>query len=510
MATKIKVHDKVLAHLSRGLYRSPASAIRELVSNAWDANATVVQINTNYPNFLRLTIQDNGDGFTKDEFREIMEGGIGNSEKRGSHSKGLRYGRSIIGRLGIGMLGIAQLTGSFTVVSKTGKDKGFRAKVRLYDLLKEKMDEDDPTIITIKKIIDLGEFDFEDFDPDTEQQGTKIIADDIHPTFAQSFQQSLKFPDFKPPPLEWEGCLDVVSKVHSLQQLGDYWRLLWELSASCPIPYLSPRSLPDGLIKDDQERLLRSKFSLVVDNRKVFKPVNLHGNKAGYTWNKIAQENKKIYGKDLSFHGYIAVQEGAQLHPDELRGVLIRIKDVAIGYYDPSLLDYRTNEGPRSRWLTGEIFVDKGLEDALNVDRDSFNRVHPEFKTIQEHIHGVLKLVFSDVWKNIDVRSKEKSKQKEKARRHQLGHVIAEAMESKVLVKTAPATDEDSSEVVIEESSSHTAITLPSQESIKTKKSNKQLAASILALFEVAMLEKTGEKRRERFSELLLSLLAKW
>lgn len=48
---KIRVHEKALAHLSRGLYRSPASALRELVSNAWDANATTVAINTNYPNF---------------------------------------------------------------------------------------------------------------------------------------------------------------------------------------------------------------------------------------------------------------------------------------------------------------------------------------------------------------------------------------------------------------------------------------------------------------------------
>jgi HSP90 family molecular chaperone len=49
---QIRVHERALAHLSRGLYRSPASALRELVSNAWDANATRVEIDTNYPNFF--------------------------------------------------------------------------------------------------------------------------------------------------------------------------------------------------------------------------------------------------------------------------------------------------------------------------------------------------------------------------------------------------------------------------------------------------------------------------
>jgi HSP90 family molecular chaperone len=62
---KIKVHEKALAHLSRGLYRSPASALRELVSNAWDANATTVTINTNYPNFYQLSVEDDGIGFKR-------------------------------------------------------------------------------------------------------------------------------------------------------------------------------------------------------------------------------------------------------------------------------------------------------------------------------------------------------------------------------------------------------------------------------------------------------------
>src|SRR5437870_393875 len=125
---KIRVHEKALAHLSRGLYRSPASALRELVSNAWDANATVVRINTNYPNFLTLSIEDNGVGFTKEEFEKLMEGGIGNSQKRPVQET-LIHGRPVIGRLGIGMLGIAQICGSFVIISRPKQGKHFRARV---------------------------------------------------------------------------------------------------------------------------------------------------------------------------------------------------------------------------------------------------------------------------------------------------------------------------------------------------------------------------------------------
>lgn len=85
MANKIKVHEKALAHLSRGLYRSPASALRELVSNAWDADATAVRVDTNFPNFFQISVEDNGQGFTKGEFQKLMEGGIGDSIKRPVH-----------------------------------------------------------------------------------------------------------------------------------------------------------------------------------------------------------------------------------------------------------------------------------------------------------------------------------------------------------------------------------------------------------------------------------------
>jgi hypothetical protein len=175
---RIRVHERALAHLSRGLYRSPASALRELVSNAWDANATRVSIDTNYPNFFQLSIEDNGDGFSRDEFESLMSGGIGNSQKR-TDEEPLKYGRPTIGRLGIGMLGIAQICGAFIVTSKPKSGKAFKARVNLYDLAKAKMDEKkselvhDATTTTdtgekiAGKIVDVGTYEFIDVGDET-------------------------------------------------------------------------------------------------------------------------------------------------------------------------------------------------------------------------------------------------------------------------------------------------------------------------------------------------------
>jgi hypothetical protein len=531
---KIKVHEKALAHLSRGLYRSPASAIRELVSNAWDANAKVVRINTNYPNFFQLSVQDNGNGFTKTDFKTLMEGGIGNSEKRSEESP-LVNDRPVIGRLGIGLLGIAQICGAFTVTSKNREGEGFRARVNLYDLLKEKLDRDDPTIVkeleTTRESeaqseadqeeyglreVDIGEYTFDkDFDPASVRRGTTIITDDIHPTFVQTFKESLNkdaFPKFKEPPADWSKALKILSGVHSLQELGDYWRLLWELSAACPIPYVSERALPRRIIVDDQERLKSYDFKVLVDGTELFKPVSLHGNPGGYTTQVIQPHATTIYGKPLAFHGYLLVQEGRQLLPDELRGILVRIKNVGIGYYDPSMLDYRFNEGPRSKWLTGEIYVDQGLEDALNIDRDSFNRFHPQFRYLQSFVHKILHTeIFPSVYKNIDARSLAKKEVKTKEHKHHLRSILAEATDKSVRFKQAREEQgEEFPLVQVQEDSDTVEIIVPDPANIKTKKTYRDLASAVLAIHEIALRERTRDNQRRLFTELLLRLLAEW
>jgi hypothetical protein len=339
-----------------------------------------------------------------------------------------------------------------------------------------------------------------------------VIADDVHPTFVRAFKESVGFNDFTKPPKEWSEALPVISRVRSLQELGDYWRLIWELAASCPVPYLDERALPRKMIATEQERLESFDFRVLVDGLELRKPVYLKGNKGGYTTIPIPRQTKKVYGKNLVFGGYIVVQEGSQLRPDELRGILIRIKNVAIGYYDPSMLDYRINQGPRSRWLTGEIFVEEGLEDALNIDRDSFNRFHPEFRVLQEHVHAVLSdEVFPEVYKKLEERSLERNKLKERNRTGVLKEAISELTSQKVKLRTGPTGGEGGIPCVdIDEGPHGLELRIPPLDDVPTRKSNRHLATSILAVYEVAAREKSRDKQRQLFTELLLKLLARW
>jgi hypothetical protein len=519
---KIIVNEKVLAHLSRGLYRSPASTIRELVSNAWDANATHVHISTGAPNFLMLSVKDNGDGFSKEDFERLMGGGIGSSLKKPKESN-LKFGRPTIGKLGIGMLGIAQICGSFRVRSKMADGTSFSAIVRLFDDLRSKVDENDPQIIhqiTEPSISDedeppvertdvmVGHYDFEDIDSDELDFGTYIFTEDVLQTFTRTFRDDIKSEGYHGPLLEWKKNIERAGKYNSLQELGDYWKLLWELSASCPIPYIDASALPKRLIRDEQKVLESYNFAVFVDGIQLFKPVYLKQNEHGYTTLSIPKQTKRVFGKDLEFEGYIAVQEGSQIRPDELRGLLLRVRNVGIGYYDQTFMDYRINQGPRSRWVTGEIYIRKGMEDALNIDRDSFNKFHPEYKVVQSYIHGVLKEdVFSEVYRKLAIRSDDRAKSRDASRDTALKATLESVMGKKVAIKHRKSAE---APVSLDSQEDKLTIELAPLDMIETKKSHRHLAEAILTIFAVADAEPNAIRRRERFSNLLLKLLKGW
>lgn len=54
--TVLKTDERVLARVTDGIYRQPSSALRELIANAYDADAEEVVISTDPPRFSRISI----------------------------------------------------------------------------------------------------------------------------------------------------------------------------------------------------------------------------------------------------------------------------------------------------------------------------------------------------------------------------------------------------------------------------------------------------------------------
>src|SRR5260221_7770420 len=128
----IQVSSRILRHISRGIYRSPAGALKELVSNSYDAGAKKVTINSGYPVIDKIIVTDNGRGMTERKFIDIMTR-IGFSEKNiGEEIEVVdskrRTKRRTIGHYGIGFLAIGQLAKKAIIISKTeGTSTGIRA-----------------------------------------------------------------------------------------------------------------------------------------------------------------------------------------------------------------------------------------------------------------------------------------------------------------------------------------------------------------------------------------------
>ena len=538
---RIKVHEKALAHLTKGLYRSPASALRELVSNAWDAEATRVEIFTFPPTFNRIVVTDDGHGFAKSDFARLMNEGIGNSTKRNpEHADNAATRRPVLGRLGIGLMGIAQICSRFRVISRPRDGEPFAAEVRILDHLRRRLDEEAAEAVLTddrraSKTVFIGTWDYVDLGPDDGFRGTRVIVTHPLPSFRRSFVTTLRpvaagveeheaqmsarldaaatpseaDVDEAMPPLEWESFLREASTKESIAMRGAYWQFLWELATSVPVRYVDKNAVPDRAIATDQKRLCDYKFRVFVDTRELFKPIYLDPKWVhGYTVDRFAEDLGVVSGQHVKLHGYLTVKEAKQLLPSEVRGILIRVKDVAVGGYDPSLLDWQTNQGPRSRWLTGEIFVEDGLEDAMNVDRDSFNQYHPEYLAVQNVVHQHLRKLFKQSYPKIQDRTESRDSQRASARRTLLQEAAVIASGGKPVSLRSRSRG---SSTAPRASANRIEVTIPKADDLRVAKNKRSFAASILAIFDIALTAgKTDNERRELFREAFLKALRRW
>jgi Histidine kinase-, DNA gyrase B-, and HSP90-like ATPase len=130
--TMLATDERVLARITDGIYRQPSSALRELISNAYDADSTEVVIQTDAPRFAQISIRDNGQGLSPEVLEHLVKH-IGGSVKRSEEGQELGVtaktdkdhspgGRQLIGKLGIGLFSVAQFTRHFLIITKTKGD----------------------------------------------------------------------------------------------------------------------------------------------------------------------------------------------------------------------------------------------------------------------------------------------------------------------------------------------------------------------------------------------------
>lgn len=289
--TVLKTDAKVIARVTDGIYSEPASAFRELISNAYDADATRVVIQTDRPRFSRITITDDGHGMSADAVAHLVEH-IGGSSKRTVAGAALGVtlegnallspgGRRLIGKIGIGLFSVSQLTSSFQIITKI-KDEDWRtvAAVTLRQFAEPSgtapVDEElEAGLVTI----------WQEPAADVATQGTTIVLNGLKPAArgvlrsSQTWLRVGRGSDFEPPKyhvgavrpdrehefgdgpagqesLPWtkadspRRAFDLLveavtsadattSRNPKLAEMLDYYlQMVWRLSLSAPLPYV--------------------------------------------------------------------------------------------------------------------------------------------------------------------------------------------------------------------------------------------------------------------------------
>ena len=102
----------------------------------------------------------------------------------------------------------------------------------------------------------------------------------------------------------------------------------------------------------------------------------------------------QLSGGPLEFHAYLLW--APKLVPRDRAGALIRIHGSSGTAFDDSFLRYQTREKIRVGQTSCEIFVTKGLEGALNIDRESFNYAHPHVIYLSKWLHSALTQLYSE------------------------------------------------------------------------------------------------------------------
>ncbi|MBL8803153.1 MAG: ATP-binding protein [Planctomycetes bacterium] len=409
---QITASEKIIADISTGIYRTPAAALKELIANAYDADATEVRISTDVPRFSQLVVKDDGSGMALERFLEVLQH-IGGSRKRLDSPSGLTpiHKRKFIGRIGIGLLAVAQLGQRFYVSSTVkGQKTRFLAEVDLRPFHKEdaalrRLGGDRPE--NDDDIIDIGSVRYVDGLPETADSHYTVITvpDPKAGLISEMLSQMRDFVGSKPHftlTNRARTFRKIVETVQSSKRadivLDSYHYLAWEIGLLCPVKYLDGGPFKQGSRRVEGAEGIGleepKNFKVLLDGLDVRRPILFPNPRAvGYSgpdpivhpisWKHIVAK------RPVEITGYIYVQ---QPHVDahELNGVQLRVRGVGVGPYDKSLLGYPYDEGIKFGQVSGEIYVKEGLESALNIDRSSFRETDPHYLAIRAHLWHLL------------------------------------------------------------------------------------------------------------------------
>lgn len=347
--TTITVDKRIVKILSGSTYQNFPKALKEVIINSYDADATEVKIEVDTQNGV-IIIEDNGNGMNEDDlsFYFRIAGRPRNKEEY------TRSGRRIVGQFGVGFLAVFPFCMKYEIESKM---KG-SAEIVFAEIPASNYFTQENKLKNVNDILIQGGKKNDDTKISISYTAIKLSG--FTELTSEFFKIDSNFPKNKSSVLSYCG-LD---------------KLKWELSEDLPIEYtenelnvlFGKSSNIKFNVKLNGEQLTRPVFGINILDK------NLH-------------EFEQI--GNIKFKYFIST-DYKSIKPVEARFIKIRNLDVGVG----RRTDFETTMegGGRSRLhhLTGEIHVLEGLNDLISVSRDQFN-FSPDYEKMKKFFQKKLR-----------------------------------------------------------------------------------------------------------------------
>jgi hypothetical protein len=381
----MKVGSQILKYMSEGIYSSPAGSLKELISNSFDSDSPTVDLVIKEDEII---VKDEGHGMNWKDFDQDFTF-ISKSIKRRKKDRTEIYNRPIIGFLGIGFISVSELCDTMIIKScKKNEDKFFIAEIDFSKFREPLTEEKDFYEVSEYKLTNYLK---EDYGIKIDQSFTEIKLKNLRAGFLSILRDKHPFEQSEPTIKE---ILDYVTyEGIGITDLGKYWQMIWSIACMIPICYQINENIKNEVINKINEKIKSYNFTVRINGEGLFKPFKFpmidYLTSESFSIHPIEESIETPKGI-LNFEGYIYSQHG-MIKPKEYNGILIRIKNVAIGGIDRSFLGYPSGTNQLFRnWIFGEIYVEQGLEDALNINRNKFKITDPDYIALRNWFHSFL------------------------------------------------------------------------------------------------------------------------
>lgn len=386
---EIVVASRIVDYLSSGLYRTPAACLKELVNNAYDANATKVSVFIK-PDADRIVIEDDGEGMTREEFQKHFSH-VSESHKR-DESETTASGRPKIGLIGIGFIAANEICDQIEVVStKKGSHQLLRVRVNFEEMRKDASLRRRDDARGIAKADYQGEVTDE---AERDAHYTWLFLSRIRGEANRTIMASARRARGGGSALSLYGLPvgDALAIFHdpdldNWSKLDAYSENLVYIGLNVPVQYY-PGWYPEKArrqLEPFEEEVRRLGFTVTVDGAELRKPIVFRKPE------RLLCERFEFEGKHVSAKGYFYAQRKG-LRPTNLQGLLLRIRHAAVGEYDPTFWEFPPEEARLFQsWTSSEIWADSRLEDAMNIDRRTLRITHPAYVELQSALHEHLR-----------------------------------------------------------------------------------------------------------------------